>query len=310
MIRVEHVVRQFGEVTAVDDLSFAVEPGQILGLLGPNGAGKTTTVKMLATLLAPTSGTITIAGHDVVREAHLVRQQIALTGQFAAVDEQLSGYENLELFCRLRNLSKRAAKARATELLDMFSLTEAGGRRASTYSGGMRRRLDIAISLVVPPSVLFLDEPTTGLDPRSRSELWAVVRRLKAGGMTIVLTTQYLEEADLLADQIVLIDHGRCIAEGTPHELKEMVGGVACEVAVLNPDRLDEALTALRQFGYTDATSDVERSTVIVPAPDGVTVLVSVLDVLQTAKIPVGDAGIRRPTLDEAYLGLTRSEAA
>ncbi|MEL6893737.1 MAG: ATP-binding cassette domain-containing protein, partial [Actinomycetota bacterium] len=255
-IEVRDLVVAFGEQRALDGVSLSVRAGEVFGLLGPNGAGKTTMINVLATLLSPTAGSASVAGHDVVEEAAAVRSAISLTGQFAALDDMLTGEENLVLFGRLRGLSKSAAGSRAAALLERFSLTEAGGKAAGKYSGGMRRRLDLAASLVVPPRVLFLDEPTTGLDPRSRNELWDVVRELRADGMTIVLTTQYLEEADQLAERIVVIDAGATVAEGTPDALKAQVGGQACVVTPADRARVADLATALGDLGAVHVDSE------------------------------------------------------
>jgi ABC-2 type transport system ATP-binding protein len=302
-IEVDGLVKRFGDTTAVDGLSFDAGRGQVLGLLGPNGAGKTTTVNVLATLLRPDAGTVRVAGHDVTTAGHLVRQAISMTGQFAAVDEQLSGAENLVLFGRLRGLDKAAAMRRADELLQAFGLVDAAGRRVGDYSGGMRRRLDISCSLVVEPEILFLDEPTTGLDPRSRADLWDVVRRLRGDGMTIVLTTQYLEEADQLADAIVVIDGGRVIADGTPAELKRAAGGSACSIAVLDIGHLDDAVAAVAHLG--EVTVDADQGRLTIAASDSLAALTAAIEALRDAGIDIADAGVRPPTLDEVFLALT-----
>ncbi|MGH1506375.1 MAG: ATP-binding cassette domain-containing protein [Acidimicrobiales bacterium] len=308
-IEVDGLVKRFGDVEAIAGLSFEVRRGEILGLLGPNGAGKTTTVNVLSTLIEPDAGAVRVDGFDVVAESHRVRQAISLTGQFAAVDAQLSGHENLVLFARLRGLPKGEAAARSTELLADFGLTDAADRRVGEYSGGMRRRLDIACSLVVEPRVLFLDEPTTGLDPRSRSELWQVVRRLRAGGITIVLTTQYLEEADLLADRIVVIDEGRSVAAGTAAELKQATGGTTCVVSIVEAGRLDEAEQLAAPFG--EVAVDPEQGELRVASESAIDTLPEVIGALRGAGITIAEAGIRQPTLDEVFLALTdRSGAA
>lgn len=305
-IEVDGLVKRFGDHTAVDGLSFRVASGEILGLLGPNGAGKTTTVNVLSTLLAPDAGTVRVAGHDIAADPHLVRAAISLTGQFAAVDDALTGAENLQLFGRLRGLSKADAASRADELLATFGLSDVAGKAVKAYSGGMRRRLDLAASLVTQPSILFLDEPTTGLDPRSRAELWAIVRRLHDDGVTIVLTTQYLEEADQLADRIVLIDHGRCIAEGTPAELKRDLGDPNCVVSLVDGGAVDRAAAAVRgAVADHEVAIDADLATISVRAVDGVATLSAVIAALEHHGIQVHDVGLRRPTLDEVYLSLT-----
>lgn len=286
-------------------MTFSVAAGEVLGLLGPNGAGKTTVINILSTLLVPDAGTARVAGHDVVPEAAAVRDSIALTGQFAAVDEVLTGRENLVLFGRLRRLSRDAAGQRADELLERFGLVDAAGKAGGTYSGGMRRRLDLAASLVVPAPVLFLDEPTTGLDPRSRADLWAIVRELRDGGLTIVLTTQYLEEADQLAERIVVVDHGRVVPEGTPAQLKQRAGGQACVVVPVDPGLLDEAAAALEALG--DTTVDRDAGTVTL-ADAGPSLLVDIVRRLEEARVDLADVSLRRPTLDEVFLQLTSSE--
>lgn len=307
-IEVTNLVKRFGDVEAISDLSFEVARGEILGLLGPNGAGKTTTVNVLATLLTPDAGTVRVAGQDVSQSSHLVRQSISLTGQFAAVDEQLSGLENLVLFGRLRGLDKGQSIERASVLLEQFGLTDAAERRVGEYSGGMRRRLDIACSLTVEPEILFLDEPTTGLDPRSRGDLWKVVRNLRSDGMTIVLTTQYLEEADLLADRIVVIDNGRRVAEGTPTELKAATGGAACVVSIMDASQIQKAAQLLEHLG--DVTLDPNQGELRVNAASAIEILPDAIRTLQDADIGISEAGVRQPTLDEVFLSLTATSTA
>ena len=305
-VRVEGVVKEFGDTTALAGVDLEVPEGMVFGLLGPNGAGKTTLIRILATLLEPDAGRAELLGHDVVAEAAEVRELFALTGQFAAVDELLTGRENLEMFGRLFRLSRAEARNRATELLERFELSDAADRTAKTYSGGMRRRLDLASSLLTRPSVLFLDEPTTGLDPRSRNEIWAIVRDLRREGTTILLTTQYLEEADQLADEIAVIDHGRVIAEGTGNELKDRVGGQILEVELLDVGQRDEAEAALTRVGCGVPEEDGRPNRLTLPAPRESLVLVEEAAAeLRRAGIRVSDLGLRRPTLDDVFLQLT-----
>jgi ABC transporter DrrB family efflux protein len=278
----------------------------VFGLLGPNGAGKTTLVRILATLLAPDAGRAEVFGHDVLREPAAVRGLLGLTGQFAAVDELLTGRENLEMFGRLFKLSGEQARRRAGELLERFDLAQAADRPARTYSGGMRRRLDIASSLLTRPRVLFLDEPTTGLDPRSRNEIWAIVRELQRGGTTLLLTTQYLEEADQLADRIAVIDRGKVIAEGTGNELKDRVGGQILEVELSSAGQRDRALAVLAGAGCGDPQPDERPDRLTLPAPrNGLQLVEEVAAGLRRAQIGVSDIGLRRPTLDDVFLQLT-----
>nr|WP_183372978.1 ATP-binding cassette domain-containing protein [Gordonia humi] len=306
-IVVKNLKKTFGDFTAVADVSFAVPKGTIVALLGPNGAGKTTTVNMLCTLLSPDGGSAVVAGHDIATEAAGVRASIMLTGQFAALDEALTGRENLVLFGRLLGLTKKQAVARADELLDEFSLADAAGKRVGQYSGGMRRRIDIACGLVASPEVVFLDEPTTGLDPRSRQDVWNLVERLREDGVTILLTTQYLEEADMLSDNIVVIDKGRVIAEGTSDELKAATGAAYCEVTPAHPAYLPRLRARLRDLIGTAAADDVDNDspTVSVPAPRGPETLAEVMRRTEAAKIPLADIALRRPSLDEVFLALT-----
>ena len=305
-VRVEGVVKRFGSTTALAGVDLEVAEGMVFGLLGPNGAGKTTLVRILATLLEPDSGRAELLEHDVVTESARVRELLALTGQFAAVDELLTGRENLQMFGRLFGLSRAQAGRRASELLDRFELVEAADRTAKTYSGGMRRRLDLASSLLTQPRVLFLDEPTTGLDPRSRNEIWEIVRDLRREGTTILLTTQYLEEADQLADEIAVIDHGRVIAEGTGNELKDRVGGHILEVELTDVQQRDEARAALLRIGCGQPEEDGRPDRLTLPAPRESLVLVEEAAAeLRRAGIGVSEMGLRGPTLDDVFLQLT-----
>lgn len=294
-----------GKVTALAGLDISVPPGQVLGLLGPNGAGKTTAVSILATLLDPDSGGGTVAGFDLLKQPGEVRKRIGLSGQFAAVDEALTGFENLFMFGRLYRLDKAAAKARADELLEHFGLTEAASRVVKTYSGGMRRRLDVAGALVARPPVIFLDEPTTGLDPPSRLDLWDTIRGLVADGAALLLTTQYLEEADQLSDQILVIDRGKAIAGGTSDELKAQVGGDRVEVTVRDIAQLSAAKDCLTPFAVGEIQIDEATGTLKVPIDGGTPILTRALNALEAAHVDLVDAGLRRPTLDDVFLALT-----
>ncbi|MFG2642524.1 ATP-binding cassette domain-containing protein [Streptomyces sp. NPDC048370] len=297
--------RGSGSTFALDGFDLAVRPGTVHGLLGPNGAGKTTAVRVLATLLKADGGRAEVAGIDVARDPRAVRTRIGLAGQYAAVDEGISGRQNLELFGRLFHLGARRARARAVELLDRFQLTEAADRDASTYSGGMRRRLDLAASMILAPDVLFLDEPTTGLDPRGRGEVWDAVRALVAGGTTVLLTTQYLDEADRLASRITVMDRGRAIADDTPDGLKDRVGGDRIEVVVAGPADLAAARAIVaRVAAGTPAVDEAERR-VHAPVTDRVAALTEVARSLQDERIAADDIGLRRPSLDDVFLSLT-----
>lgn len=300
----EHLVKTYrnGEVKALDDLSLDVEEGTVLGVLGPNGAGKTTTVRILATLLKPDSGIATVAGIDVAKHPDKVRELIGLSGQYAAVDETLTGWDNLVMFGRLYHLGKSASIKRADELLERFSLTDSARRPIKTYSGGMRRRLDLAASLIVQPKVLFLDEPTTGLDPRGRQEMWGVIQELVKGGVTLLLTTQYLEEADQLADEIAVIDHGKVIARGTSDALKKQVGGERLEITVENTD-ITKTQEIVSRISTNAIHTDVR--TISAPVSTGSLALMEALRALDEAKIHPLDIALKRPSLDDVFLSLT-----
>jgi ABC-2 type transport system ATP-binding protein len=304
-VRAEGLVKRYGAVTALDRLDLEVPVGGILGLLGPNGAGKTTAVRILTTLLVPDEGHAVVAGHDVRREADAVRARIGLSGQYAAVDQDLTGRENLVMVGRLCRLGHRGARARAAELLERFDLVDAADRPVKGYSGGMRRRLDLAGALVATPPVLFLDEPTTGLDPRSRLGMWDVIRELTAGGTTLLLTTQYLEEADQLARDVLVIDHGRAIARGTPDELKAMVGGERIEVVVRDRGRIADAADVLVPHALDGVRTDAQTGLVGAAVRGGAATLAHVIDALARADVAVGEVGLRRATLDEVFLTLT-----
>ncbi|GAB3822914.1 ATP-binding cassette domain-containing protein [Kribbella italica] len=305
----EGLVKRFGTVEALSGVDLRVPAGSILGLLGPNGAGKTTTVRVLATLLHPDAGTARIAGLDVVRQAVAVRRRIGLAGQYAAVDPYLTGRENLQMIGRLSGLNRAAARARAIELLDTFDLGAAADRLLRGYSGGMRRRLDVAASLVAKPSVLFLDEPTTGLDPRGRIGLWHTIAALTAQGTTVLLTTQYLEEADQVADSIVVIDTGRVIAEGTSEELKAQVGGDRLELRVASGVDPGVVAGAVADLGAGPPVVDSGEGTVVMPVIDGPGVLGEAMARLSAAELRVTDVALRRPSLDDVFLALTGQSA-
>jgi len=302
------LVKRFGKTLAVDGVDLAVRPGMVLGLLGPNGAGKTTVVRMLATLLRPDAGYARVCGADIVKQAERVRELIGLTGQYAAVDEDLTGFENLLLIGRLLEVPRAEAKRRSTELLERFDLADAAGRSVKTYSGGMRRRLDLAASLVQRPAVLFLDEPTTGLDPRSRGEVWAMIRALVAEGTTVLLTTQYLDEADRLASEIAVIDHGRVIAQGTSDQLKDRVGGERLEVQLDDGDEAQAAVRALEAM--SDEPPEVEGRVVKLKVRERRGSIVEAVHRLYEAGVGVDDLALRRPTLDDVFLALTGHAAA
>jgi ABC-2 type transport system ATP-binding protein len=305
VIRAEGLVKTYGDLLALDGLDLSVPEGTVLGLLGPNGAGKTTAVRILTTLLEADSGTAKVAGIDVAKDPNAVRSRIGLSGQYAAVDEHLTGFENLYLFGKLYRLGRPKARERARELLDRFDLAEAADRPVKTYSGGMRRRLDLAGALVANPTVLFLDEPTTGLDPRGRADMWEVIRDMVRAGTTLLLTTQYLEEADRLANEIVVIDHGREIARGTADQLKSQIGGERVELVLSSSEHLSMARETLTFFAVGEIVIDEQTRTLTAPVSGGSGVLAEVLRGLDSNSIPVLDVGLRRPTLDDVFLTLT-----
>ena len=307
MIRAEGLAKRYGAVEALRGLDLNVPEGKVLGLLGPNGAGKTTAVRVLATLLVPDEGTAVINGIDVVQDPDGVRRNIGLSGQYAAVDEHLTGYENLDMVGRLYGLGRARSSARARELLEQFGLSDAGDRPSKTYSGGMRRRLDLAGALVASPPVLILDEPTTGLDVRSRQQMWTVIRDLVAAGSTLLLTTQYLEEADLLADEIIVIDKGQAIARGTADELKAQTGGERIELVVGHDDQVAEATRLLAAVSIDEPGVDGRTLTAAVSGGTGR--LRDLLGALEGTTVQVLDVGLRRPTLDDVFLTLTGHEA-
>jgi ABC-2 type transport system ATP-binding protein len=309
MIEVSGVKKAFGTTKALCGVDLTADRARVLGLLGPNGAGKTTLVRILATLLAPDDGYARIGGLDVVRDADAIRPLIGLAGQYAAVDETLTGRENLQLVGRLYHLGRAEVSRRADEVLERFSLTHAADRQVKTYSGGMRRRLDLGASLVANPPVLILDEPTTGLDPRSRVEMWGFIESLVADGATILLTTQYLDEADRLAHQIVVIDYGKVIAEGTADELKDQLGGDVVEVRVASSDDLDKAQAAIAGLGDGKPQVDVEQRRMTLPAKGGATTLMAAARRLDESDITLEDLSLRRPSLDDVFMALTGHSA-
>ncbi|GAA2360711.1 ATP-binding cassette domain-containing protein [Streptomyces carpaticus] len=308
-IYAEGLVKTFGDVRALDGVDFDVPEGTVLGLLGPNGAGKTTAVRVLTTLLRADSGRAEVAGLDVATQPNEVRRAIGLSGQFAAVDDYLTGRENLQMVGQLYQLPAREAKARAGDLLERFNLADAGDRTARTYSGGMRRRLDLAASLVVSPPVMFMDEPTTGLDPHNRQALWELIKELVAGGTTLLLTTQYLEEADHLADTIAVVDHGQVIARGTSDELKTRSGGDVIELVVHDRERIPEAQDILRRLGEGEPGLVAHTRRLTVPATGGAKLLAEVIRELDGRAIEIDDIGLRRPTLDDVFISLTGHSA-
>jgi len=303
-IETESLSKTFGEKRALDELNLTIRVGSVYGLLGPNGAGKTTAIRVLSTLLKPSGGKARVLGLDVLKDAAAVRQKISLTGQYASVDEDLTGHENLLLIGRLLGMSWTAARARAIELLAAFGLSEAANKQVRTFSGGMRRRIDIAASLVTRPEILFLDEPTTGLDPRSRNQVWDLVRQIAAEGTTVLLTTQYLEEADRLAERMAVIDHGRVIAEGTSHELKSSIGGNALRFQLANPAQRDEAQALVGRI-VGDAVLPNTDPTAISVKVSGASVAAEVLSALSTAHVELTDFSLGAPSLDDVFFTLT-----
>ncbi len=304
----ENVVKHFGDIKALDGVSIAAETGKVLGLLGPNGAGKTTLVRILTTLLKPDSGVVSVGGLDVLRQKQRVREIIGLAGQYAAVDEILTGRENLVMVGRLYHMSRRAAKQRAAELLAQFALTEAADRSVKTYSGGMRRRLDLAASMVARPNILFLDEPTTGLDARARIAMWDTIRELVSDGTTLLLTTQYLEEADELADQIVVIDHGRVIAEGTADQLKANMAADFIDITVSNPQQTAQASQLLQPLSDESPHTDEQRGHVSIAVESGAQSIAEVVRLLDAQSVSIAELNLRRPSLNDVFLSITGHE--
>jgi ABC-2 type transport system ATP-binding protein len=303
-IETSALLKTFGQTRALDGMDLSVRGGSVYGLLGPNGAGKTTAIRVLTTLLKPSGGSAHVLGHDVAKDAAIVRQKVSLTGQYASVDEDLTGHENLVLICRLLGMSWVDSKQRASELLEAFTLTEAASRQVRTFSGGMRRRIDIAASLVTRPEILFLDEPTTGLDPRSRNQVWDLVRQIAADGTTVLLTTQYLEEADRLAERMAVIDHGRVIAEGTSSELKASIGGNALRFQLVDLGQRTAAQALITQLLGDGVLPNTDPSAISVKVPDA-SAAADVLSALSGAKIRVSDFSLGAPSLDDVFFTLT-----
>ncbi|GAB3426498.1 DrrA family ABC transporter ATP-binding protein [Flindersiella endophytica] len=308
-IQAEGLVKRFGKTTALAGVDLAVRSGSVQGMLGPNGAGKTTAVRILSTLIRPDEGRAEVGGYDVVKDAHKVRQLVGLTGQYASVDEELTGFENLVLIGRLLDLPRKQAKQRATELLESFELADAAKRPASTYSGGMRRRLDLAASLVGRPALLYLDEPTTGLDPHARGEVWGIIRGLVADGVSVLLTTQYLDEADQLAGEITVIDHGRVVANGTPAELKAKAGAQTLEIRPADPRDLHAVAQLMREVTGRTPTPLADKTLLTVPVDDPA-VMSAAVRRLEEQSIGVHEFAIRLPSLDDVFLTLTGHKAA
>jgi ABC-2 type transport system ATP-binding protein len=304
-ILAEGLHKHYGNTHALDGLDLIAEEGTVLGLLGPNGAGKTTAVRILTTLIRPDAGRAEVAGLDVVKDADSLRAHIGLAGQYAAIDEYLTGFENLEMVGRLYHLQGKVARQRAKELLEQFDLVDASRRIVKTYSGGMRRRLDLAASLIISPPILFLDEPTTGLDIRGRLAMWEVISALVADGTTVLLTTQYLEEADQLANQIAVVDHGRVIAKGSSDELKAQVGGERLELTLVRTGDMNAAMQALRSHSVGEIQVNADNRHIILPVTNGSQLLAAVVRDLDAAQISVADLALRRPTLDDVFLTLT-----